>query len=668
MKKILISSLGAQKVEWDNDNLSETVYKLGEQPPVRAAISPGALVQYIDFDYVIYAGTVKSHWDLLYRMYCKDPDRESFEQISRFRAESDRTSDFTAFDQKIAPILHTCSMDWEAVFLPLYYGLDSSEIMGNYVRLKDCLTKIINSDVSTAYEIVFDLTGSLRSLPVYQMLFVNYFKNLGNVTVDLKNMYYAMYEAKREFEENGKEVVKIVDLRDLLDLSSLIAGITEFNNTGSAITLCAAMDEQNAISPNENLQKLSQSLKEFDWAVGTNDLTRQKEICTRLVDMPIQGDAPVEDAMRLLIRSVKDNFAADIQDINSSRENGLFQFNVARWFEKQKRYGLAAATVMEALRSLLVVLELESQNQDVTEEEIQNEEARRNAVAYLDEKAKKYQQCGERTEWGDLFLRLSQAKKPVVDFRNRFAHNLASLSDTGESVSNASQEMTYEVEKIHDFMDIMEKFTEQFRSHARELAEEYKREINRPHSSKNVRKGIERSVYLCIFDEEEQEPDRYFRRIMCSYAHPSTSNKKYQIYLLPRELRIRLKETRKSQEQCQIQADWLCRYLEEHWDMCSGSVEIIFYRLGFRQMTVYADRLFKRAKEWGIHLRIYSEPMLSTVKLDERERNIAVKQYVPEFSLEAEEYVVKEPPAEYLRGKPERWESLIGWFKHLKPL
>ncbi len=412
--KILISSLGAQKVEWDKDKMSGTVYKLGEQHSVCAAISPGALVQYIDFDYVIYAGTVKSHWDLLYRMYCKDPDRESFEQISRFRAESDHTSDLASFDQKIKPILQTCSMAWKAVFLPLYYGLDSSEIMRNYVRLRDCLTDIIYGDVSTAYEIVFNLTGSLRSLPVYQMLFVNYFRNLGNVTVDLKNMYYAMYEAKREFLENGNEVVKIVDLRDLLDLSSLIAGITEFNNTGSVITLCAAMDEQNVILPNENLQKLNQSLKEFDWAVSANDLTRQKEICTRLIEMSIQGNTPVEDAMRLLIRSVKDNFAVDIQNIHSPRENGLFQFNMARWFEKQKRYGLAAATVMEALRSLLVVLELESRNQDVTEEKMQDEDFRRRVVSHLDEKASKYQKSEEKNEWGDLFWRQSQARKKIL--------------------------------------------------------------------------------------------------------------------------------------------------------------------------------------------------------------------------------------------------------------
>ena len=540
---------------------------------------------------VIIIGTVKSSWSSflskfgdndikqiarLYRIQQKfgiDTKGEELEKISKEINEIFKRGLTQGVFQNVKDIQ----------IIVTRYGINEQELSENY-QFINSIGKCLKEDVS--YEIAFDITHSFRSLPLYNLIILNYFKQVSKYDVSIRHVYYGNVEVRSEINNIGS----IVDLGDLVQVLDLTNETSEFRNTGNAKTLLSLIPKEE--------EELRNALEKFDWATQINAFDKVEEALTGLMEVLQKKSEyeqnPYADLKKMIEEVILRKFFADngIDCRNSAEYLNLpmeeKRYAICKWYYNQNRYGLAIATAMEALRSYMVPFYLRIKNIEVNQENCENEEHRKAGLDILANIRKNCVKSGKNKDYMEQALcQLDCCRHCATQVRNNFAHNLNKKVDL--KCSNCKGENEYfearTVVKQYIFMlDRLRKIIKNNREDVYELCLGQQKKKKPPiHNTQGIRLIVsptnkiknEKAVYKEINYEE------YTKGTMAS-------KKTYDVYYLNKKIREEIDKEivgKKKIKTAVKNAMFLAKYIKEkvedmdnlHVYLCNMDMEQMIY-------------------------------------------------------------------------------------------
>lgn len=406
-------------------------------------------IQVRDFqpDMIYIVGTVKSGWSMFYRKFTQnnhDIDQNTkWEDVKAlFEIEQKNGKDTTASRlrelEKVIQDIYNQKLRFQSdrhieirVAL-IRYGINQEELLENYQKISEIEQYL---DIDAENEIAFDITHSFRSLPIYNLTILNYLRQISKYQINISHIYYGNFDIKYENDKKAP----LVDLNEMVDVLNLTSAVSEFKNTGNAVSLIRLLPEAD--------HELRQILEKFDLATQIND---RRQVFSTLAELEgILNRNETEGTkyadVRKMLKSVLSEEPLNLFHLNGYEDTGKAQLILTQWYRKQNRYGIALATAMETLRSMLVPFYLQICNQINKDSEdyrelCENEEKRKNAVQRLERKAIWYEETGgtfgREMEIKEFLLDLEKERKAMVELRNMFAHNLDNEKERNEDVKN----------------------------------------------------------------------------------------------------------------------------------------------------------------------------------------------------------------------------------------
>ncbi|MCR9290711.1 MAG: TIGR02221 family CRISPR-associated protein [Bacteroidetes bacterium] len=193
--------------------------------------------------------------------------------------------------------------------------------------------------------VYFDITHGFRSLPMLNLVLINYAKLLKNITV--KGIYYGAFEGKEKKE--NIEIAPIWDLTDFTKLQDWTNNANIFLKTGNAISLVEQIDNYQYHSIRTHLQYFSEYISGNR---GVNIYDGQTMIQLRnALSEEIEPEDPAFKALKPILNRIRTAFD-DYQE--KSAING---FHAAKWCI-QNNLIQQAATIMEEFITTFVLEEI----------------------------------------------------------------------------------------------------------------------------------------------------------------------------------------------------------------------------------------------------------------------------------------------------------------------
>lgn len=289
-------------------------------------------------DKVIFLGTAGSDWCSLYEYLFEDNKKNydkgySDELLKLLLSENKNQADINTVRSKLTPIKEKMG-DFCLDIILLKYGLNDSEHVENFELLKRISELLNDGD-----EVVFDITHSFRSLPLYELISMNYFKDVLKKDIKIKQVTYAMGEVGKEF--GGK--VPIVDMTKTLTLLDCIRAVDEYNRFGTAYALAEILDGDEVIRLNKEEKRVLKNLTE---PVTSNNIADIKRLIYRSNRLTKGKDRRFSEYRILL-----DYIFKDISDRFSDKLEDEFELKlaIAKWHFENERFFAAAITVVESM-------------------------------------------------------------------------------------------------------------------------------------------------------------------------------------------------------------------------------------------------------------------------------------------------------------------------------
>lgn len=108
-------------------------------------------------------------------------------------------------------------------------------------------------------KVIFDITHGFRSLPMLNMVLINYAKLLKNIEV--LGVYYGAYDAEKIKSKNGKrEFSPIWNLKSFVELQDWTNAANIFLNTGNALDLVKQIQDEENLELRNGLNSLSKNI------------------------------------------------------------------------------------------------------------------------------------------------------------------------------------------------------------------------------------------------------------------------------------------------------------------------------------------------------------------------------------------------------------------------
>ncbi len=422
MAKILILSLGVGiKSREGNYPYRTANYRLGSQGDV--VVSPfvaEALIEEVKPEVILVLGTVKSAWGAFYHKYHKEDcefektveDLEnriesmgkdtSAEEISGFQEQLN-----TLYAEKLCikgnPKVEVCVTQ---------YGLNETELKNNYIKIRETLKTLLNNmSQEEMIEISFDITHSFRSIPLYNLVVIDYCRLLMPQKIHISHVFYGNLDVARENIVDGKEIAEIVDLKDIVDVWEMTRGINEFSNTGNATSFLKWFDENNGRE-----DAFIGALRRFHKAMQMNNRKELMEALEELFDAELPAEA---DALLDSKKTIRERLGREIAERpynleapdERQKSKAKFQLQLAKWCLKNGQVGLASIIAKEALRSFSVVVYATASTV------YEDEGDRKRGEQMLGNKMR------EQPE-EPIFVRYKAIEADAINIRNTYAHNM----------------------------------------------------------------------------------------------------------------------------------------------------------------------------------------------------------------------------------------------------
>ena len=488
--RILILSLGAGRKDTnksapeiynsnrDDDVYQNTEYKFYDKDESqRSSFVAAPLIKRVEPDEIIMIGSVRSAWSQIYKEYYGGTESKCDQDVFIKLYETECKLGLSATTEEIDEIQNFINEKFneDKVFAGLCdnavirviltkYGINEAELAENYMRLsglKDAFKEEADNIIS------FDITHSFRSMPLYNLVVLNYIKSLTQFKVEIANIFYGNLEISRE----NNNIAVITDLKELSNVLNLTGAVSEFKNSGSAKSVIPLLPVDT-----KEQRKVKNHLEEFDWAVQMNDLARIETMLRKLLNAiknQIKDEkkrtAYFHDIYTMINEVLKENFPS-VEMFNNLEHiadkptcYGALQTKLGKWFLKTNRYGQAVLVAIEALRSYLVPIYLLKNKMEITYEACIEEKNRSGLEKVLQSVLDK--------ELIDNDYRYLYSNLPrMKNLRNICAHNLSEGAASTWTVDDSRESI---VELIHEYYDKLEKLEEEINSKWNGIKEEY---------------------------------------------------------------------------------------------------------------------------------------------------------------------------------------------------
>lgn len=458
------------------------------------------------------------------------------------------------------------------------YGINSGELLENYCLIRDAIGNVLEDNKEKyRYEVAFDITHSFRSMPIYNLVILNYLQNISQIDIEITHVYYGNFDISRENED----LSPIVDLDELIRVLEISNSINEFKNTGNAVSLIRNVP---------NMEKgFKEALEAFDWATQINDYNAIMDGLRQLIRFSGSKDSSSSgkyaDLQEMVLNVIRYKFFAGdakpdaagqgkslVDDLGDMKFN---QYRLSKWYYNQNRYGEAVATALEALRSYLVPLYLEWAGKDKDERSLRSEQNRRASIERLKNLAAMIREGkiilpGSQKKAAGILCRLEDARKTAQSIRNIFAHNLGGQEDETDKTVNPKEAK----EQIRIFFDIFDEFVELMQTDGAVVEEVYQREPVK------LKPAIckDKKARLIVADPDAKVNYEAYRK--------SVNGSLYSVYRIDPAVLKYLKDNEKKSDS----AIFLAEYLKKQ-ELDPDRVQIIFYSLTAGQQVNYQEAL-----------------------------------------------------------------------------
>lgn len=414
------------------------------------------------------------------------------------------------------------------------YGINRGELLENYQNISG-IERYLDKDEE--YEVAFDITHSFRSLPVYNLVILNYLKQVSAYNLNIRHIYYGNFDVRRENDNKAP----LVDLADISEILNLTNGVSEFKNTGNAGSLIRMLPESEG--------KLIRALAKFDLATQVNDRNYVFDAIRELSDVLNEpsGSRNMYTDAKTMLKTMLGQGENSLFRILNCDSRGEAQLLLAKWYQRQNRYGLAVATANEALRSLLVPYYLKGKHKDPAE--CENENYRKEAVHKLGVIRQK-QEKWVPSETTDFLVELETLRNGRIKvIRNTFAHNLENQNPM-------------EAYGAKETIDVFIKMLERLCGYLRDEEAAFERVYF--YSSCTVKTERKKGKNICVLISEN-----YVKFGVQRYLGLMRANgKKYIVYRLPKQI---VGEPN-IDDSILYRAGLICDYLDRHFEKETGRV------------------------------------------------------------------------------------------------
>lgn len=205
--------------------------------------------------------------------------------------------------------------------------------------------RIVYEKLESNDELIFDITHGFRSLPMLNMVLINYAKLLKNVHV--KGIYYGAFEAK--YQRNSHWYSPIWNLKDFEELQDWSNNAAIFLQTGNAISVTNQMTDEIFTDLKEKLSNFSKYIlvnRGLDIYRGNTMVELNQELSKGILDFPKKYEP-----LKPILKKIEKEF------VDYQKDSALNGFLAVRWCINN---GLIqqAATLLEEFLVTFVMTEI----------------------------------------------------------------------------------------------------------------------------------------------------------------------------------------------------------------------------------------------------------------------------------------------------------------------
>lgn len=541
------------------------------------------LTKFFQPDKIFIIGTVKSSWASFLSKF----GNMDFEKIARLYKIQEshgiqtKGKELEEVTKEINTILKTELVKppfdkvKEIQVIITRYGLNEEELLENY-QLISGIGKYLKKEVS--YEIAFDITHSFRSMPIYNLVILNYFKQVSQFDITISHVYYGNVEVRAE----NQNIASIVDLADLIEVLDLTNGTSEFKNTGNAETLLTLIPDEE--------KELRNALEKFDWATQINAFNKVEESLSELMEI-IQKKSSVDgnkyaDLRGMIKEVILKKFFVDngIPYVDSKEFLQLpteeKKYAICKWYLNQNRYGQAVATALEALRSYLVPFYLKCKNVQVNEKNCENEDYRKAALDILAYTKRYYDKSGKNPDYvAQAVCQLECCRQCAKQVRDNFAHNLNEKIELKCDKCKGSDDYFVSKRVIKQFIFMLGRFRKILKSDPEGVLEIYKEKLLKGNRGLKNHKNVR----LIVSPDTKVNFSEFQKGL----------NKKYEVYYLDEKIREKIKEGTEGKDKTKNtvkNAIFLARYIKS-FEFDPEFLHVCLCNLDMGQMIYYTAML-----------------------------------------------------------------------------
>ena len=328
MAKILISSLGMgdrvkgyQKADYAID---DKIYR------DRTFIS-SVLCEHIGIDKLFLVGTKDSIWESVYEEF--GGDKETAEKIYVDKEIGTDIDFLLPVEQQIEKKLGA----YGSKCFIIKYGLNEDELWLNFDKYLQIMSEISKDD-----EVYLDITHSFRSLSLMSFVMSEFYANTRDYNLNIKGVYYGMFEASEKRDDGTKTPAPIVDLKmffELLEWSRAIKNLKFYGNGYELMTLIDKLGQP---------INIKNSYRNFSYALSMSDIGAIQKSVKSLSKEIFDFSDPKAHILKIIAKDIKEFI--DIFRIDKLSD---LQIGLASWYAKNKNFAMAYMTLAEAVPSLI---------------------------------------------------------------------------------------------------------------------------------------------------------------------------------------------------------------------------------------------------------------------------------------------------------------------------
>lgn len=370
MSRLLITSIGTGQPDIETRTVKYRPARYTDgidgKEVVETAYVMDAVSHFEKIDKIIVVGTAGSDWFSFYEHLRKltdtplDNDVEEVQlRLLDYHEEGNKSrkspDDIQILIQPVKKLLGKL-YPGGADIIVLKYGLNESELQENFRYLQ-----AVGSMAEDKDEIIFDITHAFRSLAFFELITVNYIREVQGKDVTIQKVTYGMFDAARDLKGNAP----VVDLRPLIDTMDCMKAIDEFQRFGTTYALCDLIEKMDNSDLSKEERKALRGLSENISSNNFDAFRRLVRSCHKVIRRQDCEGIPVNDKYSQIeekedtnVRMIANKIYREIDGrfYEALDDDFLLQIEFARWHFDKKRYIVASVTLIEALIGFAVVL------------------------------------------------------------------------------------------------------------------------------------------------------------------------------------------------------------------------------------------------------------------------------------------------------------------------